>query len=371
MKPISIHQLVSGFALGDAISHEALAIRDLCREAGFPSDIYAPADRTAPDAVADCRCLEDLRADEGDVVICHYSVQSPTTDVFLNTRARRVMRYHNITPPEFYGPYDSAMAGQLREARAALPETARAADAVWAASAFNAAELTALGIARVTVFPLIFSSGRFDAQADPAVRARFAGPMKNILFVGRIAPNKCVEDLIEAFACFSREIEPRSRLIVVGSDRGTPAYFAMLRMLAGEFDLPNVHFERFASPGGLVACYEAAHVFATASRHEGFCLPLIEAMVKGVPAVARNTGGVSEAMGNAGVRYDDLPPGGLAEMWARLLADDRLRSEVLESQRVRVQEVLRRPVREELFGHLSEIAEVQIRPKTNELSVIS
>jgi len=351
----AIHQLVAGFAAGDAISHEALAMRDLCRDAGHPAEVYAPADRIAADAAGECRGLAELAAGAGDALICHYSIASPAVEAFLSSPAHRVLLYHNITPAEFYAPYDAAIAAQLRAARDGLAATARAAQAVWADSAFNAAELQALGIPRVTVFPLVFSMRRFDVPSDPAVRARFAVPMTNILFVGRIAPNKCVEDLIEAFACFSGRIEPRSRLLIVGSDRSAPAYFAMLRMLAGELDLPNVHFERCASPAGLAAYYEVAHLFVTASRHEGYCLPLIEAMVKGVPVVARNTGGVPEAMGRAGVRYDDLRPEELAELWARVLRDEPLRQQILDSQRARVQAVLQRPVREELLRLLAQV----------------
>ena len=353
MKAASFHQILAGFSTGDAISQEALALRSLCRELDFQSEIFAPADRIAPDAVHECHPLGEYRQDAGDIALCHYSIASAATDAFLSSPARKVMIYHNITPAEFYAPFDDVVTKQLSEARTRLKETARRAHAVWADSAFNASELRSVGIENAKVFPLLFSPAAMDVTPDPAVLQQFEVPMKNILFVGRVAPNKCIEELITSFAWLQRKIEPYSRLIIVGSDCSAPAYFAMLQMYVAELDLPNVLFQRFASPSGLAACYQKADVFVTASRHEGYCLPLVEAMYKGIPVVARNTGGTPEAMDNAGVLYDELKPPELAELLAILTRDGDVRRTVLDSQKERVQEILRRPVREEFLSLLS------------------
>ena len=355
MRTTAVHQLVSGFGQGDAISHEALALRAICRDLKFPSDVYAPMDRIADDMRTHCYPIEDFRGKPSDVVICHYSIASPATEVFLSAPGRKVLIYHNITPAEFYQPFDAAITEQLVQARVGLKDTALRADAVWADSAFNASELRSAGVENAKVFQLLFTPAAMDIPPDPVVLDQFAPPMKNILFVGRIAPNKCVEDLVTAFAWYHRKIEPHSRLIIVGSDRSAPTYFAMLRMYAGELELPNVCFQRFASPAGLSAYYQLADVFVTASRHEGYCLPLVEAMYKGVPVVAREVGGVPEALGGAGVMYDDLKPEELAELLALVLKDDHLRQAILESQKKRIAEVLKRPMQEEFLSLLSEL----------------
>ena len=353
MRSVAVHQLVSGFGQGDAISNEAVALRNICRDLKFASEIYAPADSIAPDSTAECHAIEDYRQKASDVVIYHYSIASAATETFLASPARKVLIYHNITPAEFYTPFDAAIAEQLDRARAGLKETARKADAVWAVSEFNAAELRGAGIDQVRVFPLVFRLEALDMASDPLVMAQFAAPMKNILFVGRIAPNKCIEELIAAFAWFNREIEPQSRLIIVGSDRSTPAYFSMLRMYVGELKLPTVCFQRFASPAGLAACYRLAHLLVTTSRHEGYCLPLVEAMYRGVPVIARDAGGMPEAMSGAGVLYQDLRPEELAELMALVLRDGPLRSEILASQKQRIETLLKRPVQEEFMSLLS------------------
>ncbi len=353
MTPVAVHQLVAGFALGDAISHEALALQDICREAGFESDIFAPADRIAADAHTHCRPLAQYQAQPHDTVIFHYSITSPATAAFLSSPARKIAIYHNITPPEFFVPFDAGVARQLTEARQELKTILSHADAVWADSAFNAAELSELGISNPKVFPLLF---RPDTQAlppDPAILAKFTAPMKNILFVGRIAPNKCIEELITAFAWFHKNIEPQSRLLIVGSDRSAPTYYAMLKMYAAELGLDTVFFERFASPAGLSAYYQVADLFATTSRHEGYCLPLVEAMAKGVPVISRKIGGTPEAMGDAGILYEDLTAGELAELFGLLCYDAAFKETVIASQQKRISTLLARPVKEEFLTLLN------------------
>ena len=347
MKFTAIHQLAAGFAAGDAISLEAVALRDVCRELGVASEIFVPADRTAVDCRQQVRPLEEYTPGASELLIYHYSIQTPATDVFRRSAARKALIYHNITPASFFRSFDEGVARQLEAARGELAAVAAVADAVWADSAFNAAEVTALGARNVRVLPLLFSARAFDVPADPVVLQGLSGPSQKILFVGRMAPNKCVEELIEAFAWYHKCIERRSELILVGSERSCPRYFAMLRMFAAELDLMAVSFVRYASPAGLMAYYQRADLFATTSRHEGYCLPVVEAMYKGVPVLARNTGGVPEAMGGAGMMFDEARPEELAALMHRLLADAALRGEVLSSQQRRIQALQARPVRAE------------------------
>jgi glycosyltransferase involved in cell wall biosynthesis len=354
MNNLSLHQLVSGFAGGDAISHEALALRDICRGAGFTADIFAPAERIAPHMRPVCRPLDEFPGRQTDIVLLHYSIASPATDCFLASSARRILIYHNITPAEYFRPYDDEMAARLSEARRALPDIARQAEAVWADSAFNAVELAQCGIDKARIFPLLFTPQTYDLPPDPQVLARFSRPMTNLLFVGRMAPNKCIEDLIRAFAHFNA-LTPQSRLLIVGSAQSAPAYYAMLRLYAAELELPNVCFEHFASPAGLAAYYTVADVFVTTSRHEGYCLPVVEAMYKNVPVIARRTGGVPEAMGNAGVLFDALQPAELAELIGMVTEAGALRAEILESQRLRLQSLLRRSARDEVLDLLADL----------------
>jgi len=334
-----VDQLVAGFAEGDAISRDARRLRGLLQRSGRESDIFVPADRVGETVRGDCLPLEEYRGRKGDVVLYHYSTSSPATRVFLGSQARRVVRYHNITPAEFFDGYDDDLAAELREAREGLRTVLGGAELVWAVSAFNAEELKRLGTANVAVVPLFFAPEDACSEPDPKTMAKYGGGLRNILFVGRIAPNKCVEELILAFAWYHTCINPASRLILAGSERSCPRYYAMLRMLAARLGLANVCFEGFVNEAQLSACYRSAHLFACTSRHEGYCLPLLEAMANGVPVLTRAIGGMPEALGGSAAMFDEMEPREMAALFQRLLTDSALRGEILDSQDRRLEEL--------------------------------
>lgn len=341
-------QLLAGFADGDAISHHALLLRDALRRMGCASDIYADPARVSPTLRSEFRPLADYAATATDVCLFHFSIASPATAAYQTTKARKILIYHNITPADFFRGYDDRVVQQLTDARRQLAEMSRAAEAVWADSRFNADEVKELGIKQVEVVPLPLPRAMLDVPPDPLVINKFSQKLATLLFVGRIVPNKRVEDLIQTFAWYNRAINPYSRLLLVGSDESCPRYAAMLRLLVGDLDQANVCFEGFASPGGLTAYYRVADVYLSTSAHEGFGLPLIEAMYYGVPVVARATGGTPESMGAAGALYDDLSHPELAALIHRVISDAPLRADILASQKRRVDEMLNRPLDQEL-----------------------
>lgn len=332
----ALHQILNGYAEGDAISTCARVLRDAARAWGAEAELFAPVAHIAPAARGECRPLETYAGRPGDVVLHHYSIASPAVDAFLRSPARRILVYHNITPANYFAGFDDALAARLADARARLSSIVREVDANWAVSEFNAAELREAGAPRVAVFPLVFDPAPLDAPEDPDVRIRFKTRLTTFITVGRIAPNKRVETLIEAFYWYHHTLNPYSRLVIVGSERSCPKYHAMLRMLAGDFDLPNVCFEGFASPRGLPTYYRCADAFVSTSDHEGYCLPLLEAMHCGIPVIAHAIGGMPEAMSGAGVLYRDLKPAELAVVMARVTGDPQVRAQVLESQQQRL-----------------------------------
>ncbi len=350
-----IDQLLAGFADGDAISNAALILRDTLRSLGHASDLFADPDRVSPTLRDACGALDDYAPGSDDITLYHYGIASPATDTFLKIPGSRILVYHNITPAEYFNGYDDAVAHQLNVARKELKTIAGQADAVWSVSRFNATELEAMGLTDVRVLELPFGPAPLAPEGDPEVRNRLQAPLTTLLFVGRMAPNKRLEDLFQAFAWYNKTINPQSRLLVVGSDRSCPRYSAMLRMLIGDLVTPNICLEGFASPAGLCAYYELSDLYISTSEHEGYCLPLLEAMYKGLPVISRNAGGVPEAMGNAGVRYEQASPRELAELIHLVLSDRRLRTEVMDGQRKRMEQVRSRNLGEEITSLLEPI----------------
>jgi len=342
-----VDQLLAGYADGDAISQEARLFRDVFRKLDIESDIYALAEHTAPGVSGDCKSVGAFESGRRDVVLYHYSIASRATDLFARAACRKIIRYHNITPSPFFRGFDDSAVEQLDRARAELASVAAAADSVWSVSSFNARELLSLGSENVEVAPLLFGVDEFSIAPDERTLARFGGPLKNIVSVGRAVPNKCVEDLILGFAWYNKIINPYSRLVIVGSEHSCPRYYAMLRLFTERLDLQNVCFEGFLANEERSAVYHSADLFVSASRHEGYCLPLVEAMYHGVPVIARDIGGMPEALGGAGVLFDNASPVTLAELMHRVLADAPLRDEILASQAARLREVLERDIEKE------------------------
>jgi len=350
MKP-RIDQLLAGYADGDAISQEARFMRGIFRGLGYDSDIFASENHIAPYVRDDCRLLGEFDASSATTTILHCSTKSYASELFMRVEGKRIIRYHNITPAHYYVGFDDCVAEELSVARDELCKVVKSADSCWAASAYNADELETLGVKESKVLPLMFSMNEFEAEPDAATMAKFGDDLTNWLFVGRIAPNKCIEELILSFAWY-QTVTPRSRLIIVGSADGCPRYYAMLRLLAERLGLTNVCFTGFVTNSERFSLYECANVFVTASRHEGYCLPLVEAMARNVPVVARYSGGMPEAMNGAGIAFDNFKPEELALLVNRVCGDQTLRADVLNSQQARMQQIIARNPGQEIMDLL-------------------
>lgn len=343
-----IDQLLAGFADGDAISNEALQIRDILRNNGIDSDIYSDQTYTSPSMRHECMDIKAYKP--GDMCIHHYSIGSPVVDTFSSVNSRKVLIYHNITPAEYFRVYDTRVTEQLESARRNLAIISAKADVVWADSEFNAGEIRSLGINNIKVFPLLFSSKGLDIPDDPEVVTRLSGPLTTFLTVGRIAPNKRLEVLIKAFHYYVKKINPFSRLVIVGSGRSCPRYYDLLQMMVSDLDVANVCFDGFAAPKSLPTYYRKSDVFISVSDHEGYCLPLVEAMYHGTLVLAHRVGGIPEAMGEAGVLYQDLEPVHLAVLMDILTTRAEVRQDVLSSQSIRINTVKNRDVTGELMN---------------------
>ena len=332
-----IDQLVAGFSEGDAISRDAMRIKSMLEKMGYESRIFVPAGRIGQTVVSQCRPLEDYDGQSTDILIYHYSTASFATQLYIKSSAFKIVRYHNITPPEFFVGYDESLASELVKAREELKLVLDNADRVCAVSSFNAAELRKIKNTEIKVIPLFFTPAEMQSDVDPSIAKLYGGGFVNILFVGRIVPNKCIEELILAFAWYHKCLNSVSRLILAGSERSCPRYYAMLSMLAARLELQNVCFQGFVNDRQLYSLYRLSHLFVCASRHEGYCLPLLEAMTCGIPVVTREVGGMPEAMGGAGVMYDELNPRQSACLWHKIIVDENLRSQIIESQKIRIE----------------------------------
>lgn len=337
----AVHQLVPSMVPHDATAGHTLQVRRALREAGFESEIYALA--VHPALERHVRLAHELpgasRADGH--LIYQLSACSPLADQLLGRREQVALNFHNLTPAHFFHRWDRGISLALHAAQVQLRQLARRRPAGICDSAFNATDLQACGVARTTVVPVLVDMAELDVEPDPdtaAVLDRRSGGGATWLFVGTVAPHKAQHELVQALACYRRAYDPGARLVLVGRSI-CPSYDRALRRYVADLGLADaVHVVGEATQAELAAHYRHADVFVTMSRHEGFCVPVIEAMVHDLPVVARPAGALAETVAGAGVLVPDGGAPAVAAAVARVLDDAALRAAVTTAGRSRAED---------------------------------
>jgi len=336
----TVHQLVPSVVPGDATTAHTLQVQRLLRDLGYHSEIYALAVHAElEDRV---KLIEELRGPSrpDGFLVYQYSAVSGLADWLGGRREAVALDYHNITPPELFRPWDRAMALSLRAAEVQVAQLARRVAVGICDSRFNAADLRSRGVGATVVAPILLDLGAFDVPADLATTATLAGARRpgsaQWLFVGAVAPHKAQHRAVQALAAYRAVYDPGARLALVGRAVSS-AYDRALRGLVAGLGLEDA----VDLPGGvtqaqLVAYYRAADVFVCLSRHEGFCVPLLEAMHHEVPVVAYGAGAVPDTLGCAGLVLDDAAPSVVAAAVHRVVGDAETRAVLVDAGRARL-----------------------------------
>ena len=331
-----INQWVPAAHRGDAIGDSARRVRDLLRGMGHQSDLYALT--IDDDLRGDVRVFGD-DAVHGDLTIFHYALPSPMTAAFAALPHGRVLQYHNVTPAAFFAPYDPALFRLAALGRHELSTLVGSVDLALGDSEYNRQELESLGFTRTGVFPIAVNTSRITARvARPALDAILDDGLVNFLFVGRVAPNKKIEDHIRLAECYKRSVDAYYRFIFVGRYDVVPRYYSMIRALMTQYRMLEDRFI-FTGPVSdeeLAVYYRHAAVYISMSEHEGFCVPLLEAMAADVPILAYSAGAVPDTLGGAGLQFAPKDLEYAAELLGSLAFDDALRRDLIAGQRRRL-----------------------------------
>ena len=328
----AVHQLLPAAWLRDAITEQAFAWRDLLLRWGYTSEIVA--EHVHPDLLGPVHRLDRSTRrllNRGSVVL-HYAGWSATVDTALRAKGLVGLCYHNITPGDLLREFNPATADVCDRGRAELAVFRGRIDALITPSSYNAAELRDAGIGEAAVVPLLL-----DVPDEVPRREPSSEPV--VVTVGRIVPNKRLEDVIKGFTLFQRHRAPAASLVIVGSDAGFEGYRRALDVLVARLGTRNVIFTGPISPETRDAWYDRADAYLSMSVHEGFCAPLIEALARGVPVVARDAGAVPETLGGAGLVLDggDLPL--VAEALHELTSSPSTRSVLYDAAERRLDEL--------------------------------
>jgi glycosyltransferase involved in cell wall biosynthesis len=333
-------QMISTHHARDAAGAEVLVIERIMREAGWRVETYA--DNIDDELKGRTRPSSELTntVAEGAIVLYHHCVYSGMVEQFVDLDCTRVMVYHNITPSHFYAPYDEGVAAACRMGREQLDLLADYVDVAIAHSEYSRQELEEVGFEVTRVIPFLFDPGRLDLEPDAAMMQRLQGPPV-IMFLGRMAPNKAPTDFIRvAEAYHTGEVDlPPARFVLAGKKNILPPYTKEIDALVERAGLApeQLLLTDEVTDAELAACYRSAALFLSMSRHEGFCVPLLEAMHFGVPVMALARAAVPETVGDAGLLFDTIQAPDVAEKVAGLMSDDELRGIYVERGRRRLE----------------------------------
>jgi L-malate glycosyltransferase len=304
-------------------------LRDGLRHVGIDSDIFYGS--FTPDVQHEGRSVTELgRAGRDRWLLYQSSIGSPVYDIFAARAEPKLVNYHNITPASLLCDWEPNVGYEVALGRTQLARLAPQSRLAVADSAFNESELHALGYGDTAVVPLLIDMHRKSEQADPDMaatlgRRKATAGGADLIFVGKVSPHKAPHDLVKMLAVLRRLYDPAARLHLIGSPLGE-AYEPALRAFVAELGLDDaVNFAGSVSEAELEAYLQAADVFVCASDHEGFCVPLTEAMGHGIPIVAYGVTAVPETVGDAGLLLPDKSPARFAAAVGRVLSDATLR----------------------------------------------
>jgi glycosyltransferase involved in cell wall biosynthesis len=331
---VIVHLFVSAFEPGAVGAHTLMA-RDALVAAGHPTEIYALQVDPAY-ASAGGRDAMSYR-DRSDVVVYQFAIGSVVADVVREQPAPVVVNHHNLTPWRYLAGWEPAAAHGVAYGHAQLHAFATRAALGLAVSRYNEDDLIEAGYPTTAVVPIFTDLSRFDGVAPPFRTGAGADHPTTWLFVGRLAPNKAQHDIVKAFAAYRRLHNPSARLLLVGGGVDAP-YGRTLRRFIRGLDLEDA----VTLPGGvstaeLAEYYATADVFVACSEHEGFCVPLLEAMHFGVPIVAFAAAAVPETLGDAGLLLSVKDPCTVAAAVDRIVRSAELRGQLIAAgnQRLR------------------------------------
>ena len=334
-----IVQMLPTLAYGDAIGNNVIAINDALVSAGYDTEIYAEGiDKKIPAGTA--RNVSSYK-DSGDTIILyHLSTGTELNEKIKKFKARVFIIYHNVTPPEFWHGYDYEHEKRCEAGVESVKSLAKTPEYCIADSAFNKSDLERLGYTcPVDVLPILIKFSDYEKKADQKTIERLSDGVTNIVFTGRVAPNKKQQDLITSFYYYHKYVNPKSRLIIAGSFQKSDIYYRKLDAYAKALELEDsVEFTGHIPFEEILAIYKTADVLLCLSEHEGFCVPLVEAMYFGIPIIAYDSTAIAETLGGSGLLLKDKDPKVVSEAINLVVTDGDLRAKMIEGEKERLKD---------------------------------
>lgn len=341
----AIYQLLPTLVAGDAIGDNALMLHRLWQKSGIEARLYAVSS-TLGRNVRPPNYLP-MQLTDREALVYHHSTGSQAATYFsAASGGTRILVYHNITPPELLS-HAPAIAACSHWGLEQLDDLAGHYDFAVADSRYNASQLAG-AFNNTAIIPLVPDQERTALLRAAAEKRVLSWPRlerePTFLFVGRLIPHKRIEDVIKIFRTYQRSFSMAAKLKIVGPATEAPAYVSQLHEMIRQGNVRNVEFTGKLLGEDLANAYAAADMYLCTSRHEGFCLPLVEAMLAEVPVLTTNVGGIPDTVGTAALMFEGADIPGFVEAAHLLLTDQEARAKVIAAQMVQCQRFTRQVV---------------------------
>ena len=340
---MEIHQFHPSFAYGDAIGNEMIELQKTLKAWGYKSNIYSQYKDTKTSTSENYKKYLK-NSSSNNILIIHFSIafDEEILKFIESLPDKKILIYHNITPSQYFAKLNSHYESSSRKGRWQLKSLSKIIDYAVGDSEYNRRELDELGFKKTGVLPILLDFAKYGIESDKNFRKNDRST--NILFVGRISPNKKHDDLIKIFYYYKKNIDPCSKLYLVGSYEGMEKYYNKLTKLIKFLKLDDVYFTGKIDFNELISYYKSADVFLCMSEHEGFCVPLIESMIFDIPVMAFNSSAIPYTLGNSGVLINNKNYEEISELMHLIVEDKELREKILIKQRIRLKDFNRESI---------------------------
>lgn len=355
---MKIIQLLPTLAFGDAVSNDTINLKQVIKELGYKTEIYAEnIDSRLPSGVV--HSIKKMpNIDSDDILLYHLSTGTKLNYQVADYECKKILIYHNITPPHFFKGYSEA---SYNLSDNGLKEAAYLSDKVdycLADSEFNKKNLVEMNYkCKIDILPILIPFADYMKKPNKSIIKRYNNDAINIVFTGRIAPNKKQEDIIEAFFYYKKYINRTARLFLVGSYSGMEKYYEQLKGYVKALGLNDVYFTGHIKFNEIIAYYKIADLFLCMSEHEGFCVPLIEAMFYDVPIIAYDSTAIADTLAGSGLLLKEKQPMETAELMNKLITDKNLRQDVIKNQRIRLKDFDYETIKRKFSKYINEFIE--------------
>lgn len=333
-----IAQMLPSIAYGDAVSNDTLALKNVIKELEYNTNIYAEnIDPRLSGTVLPIKKMPLLN--KNDIILYHLSTGTKLNYTLQNYNCRKVIIYHNITPPGFFINYNKINYNLANDGLDGAKFLSDKVDYCLADSEFNKQCLQKMNFkCKIDVLPILIPFNDYNKKPNKGIINKFNDGKINIVFTGRITPNKKQEDIIQAFYFYKKNINRSARLFLVGSYSGMERYYEQLKTYVNALELKDVYFTGHIKFDEILAYYKIADLFLCMSEHEGFCVPLVEAMYFNVPVIAYDSTAISDTLGESGMLVKEKEPIFTAELINKVLTDKKLREDIISNQKKRLKD---------------------------------